>query len=211
MNLITAICDRGIVLDQGSVQFDGSAADAVLHYLPGGKKGAAFDVSSAGLRIGDDRAVLQKAWVESRAGRPQVVFDLREPIVVKMQFEVLRDDVPWPYANYHVLDERGNYVFVTASQERPFGFASSQQGVYVAECEIPPHFLNTGMFTIGVALTCVDRGIHVCFLERDALTIQIVEDLDETLMTSRNGYAGAMPGPMRPQLPWKIAKCIHRS
>jgi lipopolysaccharide transport system ATP-binding protein len=208
MNMITAICDRGIVLNQGSVEFDGAADEAVLHYLPGGRNNSsAYDAISAGLRIGDDRALLHRAWAEAKCGSIQRTFNINDPIAIKMQFEILRDDMPWPYANYHVLDEHGDYIFVTSDKNYPVSADSSQPGVYLAECRIPPNFLNTGKFTIGVALTCMDRGTNVCFWERDALTIQVVENLDETLHTTRNGYAGPIPGLIRPQLEWSISKC----
>ncbi len=210
MNMITAICERGIVLNQGTIEFDGSVEDAVLHYLPSGKRNPSeFDAISAGLRIGNDRALLHKAWVESKSGIPQNTFDIGKPIVIKMKFEILRDDIPWPYANYHVFDDKGNYVFATAGKEYPQGGDLAQRGTFLAECEIPPNLMNTGIFEIGVAAVCMDHGTQVCFWERDAIKIQMVENLDETLTNARLGYAGAVPGPIRPQLEWRISKCSH--
>jgi lipopolysaccharide transport system ATP-binding protein len=208
MSMITAICDRGIVLNQGTVEFDGTAEDAVMHYLPGSREnGAIYDVADGTSRIGDDRATLQKAWLESSDGVQRRIFDIGEPIIIKMQYELLRDDIPWPYANYHIFDEMGNYVFVTAGKNYPDSSAVAQLGVFISECTIPADFLNTGTFTIGVALTSMDRGTNVCFWEPDALKLQVTEKLDKTLYEKRYGYAGPIPGPIRPQLQWNIIRC----
>jgi hypothetical protein len=72
---------------------------------------------------------------------------------------------------------------------------------------IPGGLLNTGTFSVGVATTFTDEGIHVCFSEMDALSFQVTEDLDNTLYTTRCGYAGMMPGVIRPEFEWKISKC----
>jgi hypothetical protein len=39
------------------------------------------------------------------------------------------------------------------------------------------------------------------------LSFQVTEDLDNTLYTTRCGYAGMMPGVIRPEFEWKISKC----
>jgi lipopolysaccharide transport system ATP-binding protein len=209
MSMITAICDRGIVLQHGRIAFDGNVEDAVLTYQTSGNSNdiAVFDATVAAKPIGDDRARLRKAWAENAAGKLRRTFDIAEPIIINMEYEILRNDIPWPYANYHVFDSRGEYVFVTANCHYRITTESAVPGRYVAACEIPANLLNTGTFSVGIAVTSMDRGTNVCFWERDALTIQVVEDMDATLHKTRHGYAGLIPGPIRPELQWKISEC----
>lgn len=50
----------------------------------------------------------------------------------------------------------------------------------------------------------MNPGVDVAFFERGALMFQVTEDLEETLDGPRLGYAGPMPGTLRPTFPWKI-------
>lgn len=204
--MVNAICDRAIVLEQGEIAFDGKTTDALMFYQPTGAAGQkpVFEASLDRGGIGDDRVRLIRAWTNNAEGQITRDFDISESVLISMEFEILRDDIPWPYPNFHVFDSNGNYVFVTSTLDYPNNTVTTKRGVYTATCEIPRNMLNTGTFGIGVAATCMDRGTQVAFWERDALAIQIVENLDETLETTRNGYAGPMPGAFRPQLNWKI-------
>lgn len=208
MSMITAICKRGVVLKHGEIAFDGTAEDAVLAHQSATKTGSSdgFDATELGIHVGDDRSSLRRVWTEDQAGNRKRSFDIEEPILIKMEFQILRADIPWPYANFHLFDSSGKHLFVTANKDYPAAGETAIPGTYVAACELPGSFLNTGHFTIGAAATCIDRGVNVCFWQPDALTLQITEDMSRTLHGSRNGYAGPIPGPIRPSLDWKITE-----
>ena len=208
MSMITGLCDRGIVIKNGIVDFDGTASDAVLHYQPseGQAKQAMFDASLLGKRIGDERAQLHRAWTENEAGEIQRTFDLGSPVIVKMEYSITQEENRVRFPNFHLFDERGEYVLVTPANGTVLQENSTSTGRFVAQCTLPPHLLNTGTYYIGVCVTAMDPGVVVSFFERDALSIQITEDLEVTLDTFRNGYGGLMPGVIRPNLDWQISK-----
>lgn len=92
MNTITGLCDRGIMLQRGSVRFDGSAPEAVLRYqsVGGAIRGATFDADGAGRTIGNDYARLHRALTSNLSGEPSSSFDLDEPVQVWMDYTVLK-------------------------------------------------------------------------------------------------------------------------
>jgi lipopolysaccharide transport system ATP-binding protein len=207
MSMVTALCKRGIVLKHGQVAFDGTAEEAVIDYQSDkrGGQGCIFVPSEHGLRLGDDRAFLRRVWLEDEFGRCKQSFDIEEPIRMKMEFEILRDDIRWPFPNFHLFDASGRQVFVVHSgKDYPHATENAVPGQYVATCEIPDNLLNTGSYTLGAALTFLDLGVSVCFWQPDALSFQATEDLSLTLSAKRNGYSGAIPGSIRPSLKWKI-------
>ncbi len=65
-NMLTvgAICNRGLVLRNGQVTFDGKAKAAIEHYLDVAQSGMSLDLSSRTDRSGDGRFRFTKAWVE---------------------------------------------------------------------------------------------------------------------------------------------------
>jgi hypothetical protein len=92
MNTITGLCDRGIMLQGGSVLFDGSAPEAVLRYqsVGGSIRGSTLDADGVGRAIGNDYARLHRAWTSPISGEPAGSFDLEEPIQVWMEYTVLK-------------------------------------------------------------------------------------------------------------------------
>lgn len=209
MNMIASLCDRAVVLQKGSVAFNGAVNDAVLHYQSSsGPLGQAmFDAERLGKKIGNEKAQLHRAWLESVSGKCQQIFDMDEPMLIRMEYSVTSEAAKFLYPNFHVFDDKGQHVFVTAAVAREAAVPLNLPGRWVATCTIPGRLLNTGTFSVGVAMTAMDPGVSVAFFERDALTIQVSEDLDRTLDGVRNGYAGVVPGPVRPSLVWKIEKC----
>ena len=108
--------------------------------------------------------------------------------------------------NFHIHDHRGEHVFVTANRFDPEPADSTLAGRYIARCIIPGDFLNTGTFSISAALTFTDKGLHVSFYERSALMLHVTENLEVTLDGARLGYAGPIPGVVRPVLNWSIGR-----
>jgi lipopolysaccharide transport system ATP-binding protein len=206
MSMITALCKRGIVLKHGEVAFDGDVKDAVVAYQSagGGSRGCVFDPISLGQRLGDDRATLQRVWLEDSSGNNKATFDIADAIFIKMTYTLDRDDVRWPIPNFHLFDASGKHLCVVATRDYAAKHVTCEPGVYTATCEIPANFLNTGHFSIGAALTFMDSGVSVCFSEYNALTFQTIEDLESTLHAKRNGYSGSIPGAIRPEFRWKI-------
>lgn len=206
MSMINALCDRGIVLKRGEIAFDGSTPDAVMHYLSHGGVGgsAMLDADEEGRVIGNSYARLHKAWLTRADGTPASAFDLDEPVKVWMEYTVLKAGVRQTYPNFHFFDELGNYLFVSAGITPGNVERLNRPGRWTCHCTIPPRLLNTGSFTIGVAVTSMNPGLDVAFFERGALMFQVTEDMSVTLDTTRVGYAGPMPGTIRPRLEWTV-------
>jgi lipopolysaccharide transport system ATP-binding protein len=206
MNTITGLCDRGIMLQGGSVLFDGSAPEAVLRYQTFGGKisGSSFDADGVRRTIGNDYARLHRAWTSNLSGEPASSFDLEEPIQVWMEYSVLKPGKLQTYPNFHFFDEKGDYFFVSAGITQENEVALNRPGRWLASCTVPGGLLNTGSFTVGVAVTTMNPGLQVAFFERDALMFQVTEDIQANLDTKRMGYAGPIPGTLRPTLPWTV-------
>ncbi|MFZ4733295.1 MAG: ABC transporter ATP-binding protein [Pirellulales bacterium] len=206
MGMITALCTRGLVMRSGSVAYDGDARDAVAFYQTGDGQdgGPVFDADACGRVIGNRHARLHRAWITDTAGAPRNGFDLAEPIVIHVEYSVLEPGARQIYPNFHFFDEMGNPFFVSGALTSTDQTATNRRGRWRAACTIPGGLLNTGSFTVGVAVTVMNPGVDVAFHERGALMFQVTEDLQQTLDGPRLGYAGPMPGTIRPALPWTI-------
>jgi lipopolysaccharide transport system ATP-binding protein len=118
-----------------------------------------------------------------------------------MDYRVLKSLPVAPYPNFHIYDERGQCAFVVSDRLE----AAKTPGVFRAVCEIPARLLNDGAYFVGAALTCSYNGIEVCFYERDAVTIHMIESISDDIHgPPRFGYAGPIPGVIRPKFKWAI-------
>jgi lipopolysaccharide transport system ATP-binding protein len=199
MAAITSLCDRCILLDRGRVSFDGQPSDAILQYYSNDLASpSSVDFTRVEPSIGDEYCQLLAGAVEDRAGRVAAEINLTDPVKVVMRFRVLKAQgkvVP----NFHFFSADGVCAFVASPTE----LVEPHPGTYCAECVVPPHFLNEGAYFVGLAVTSYsDAGYRVNFFEKGALSFNMRDPLDHS--TGRFGYAGPIPGVVRPRLSWKI-------
>jgi lipopolysaccharide transport system ATP-binding protein len=205
MGMITSLCKRAILLEEGRLVAQGLTSETVLTYYNRGRFSPyAVDFTRSARRIGDHLAILLEAHIEDMDGNLVPEVDIRYPFKIKMRY-ALHEKVPKPpYPNFHFFDARGEYAFVSSSNKH--ASLGTDVGTYEAECIIPGYLLNNGVYFIGLALTFTHQGIHVSFYEKDALSVNVRDPIDKTLDDVRSGYSGPIPGTVRPRLEWKIEK-----
>ncbi len=211
MGTITSLCSRAVVLDGGQLVANGAASQVVVQYMSlGASTASVVDFTQGGRVVGDDLATLRRAWMENLQGERIRETDIRQPFLVKMEYELHVETPDSPFPNFHFMDERGECVFAVASKAYVAADDTPDRGnlpgVYVAECRVPGNLFNDGCYYIGLALTFTYKGVHLSFFERDALSIAVRDPVSDTLDGDRCGYAGAFPGPLRPRMDWRIRR-----
>ncbi|HEV7743990.1 MAG TPA: ABC transporter ATP-binding protein [Pyrinomonadaceae bacterium] len=199
MSAITRLCPRTILLDAGQVIDDGPSTKVVTSYLSSGLGTTAVrawpDLSSA---PGDNIVRLCAVRVCTDAGEFKDAFDIRKPIGIEMEYEVLQSGhllAP----NYHFYNEEGIYSFVVRETDPAWAGRPRPVGRYVSTAWIPGNLLSEGTLFVGAAISTMDPVV-VHFFERDAVAFQIIDSMDGN--SARGEYAGPMPGVVRPLLEW---------
>jgi lipopolysaccharide transport system ATP-binding protein len=204
MPMIASLCNRGIVMKNGELTFDGTATAAVHHYQNAGKENAGFlNYIDQAKRPGDHLGELLQAWVEDMSGDIKGELKINEGFKVAIRY-IIKERVPLtPFPNFHFFDQFGQYVLVSAPQMNKN--VEVAPGEFLAECIIPAHFFNVGYFSIGIALTFHHSGIHVSFYEQHGLNITMTEDMNNSASRTSN-FAGEIPGVVRPLFNWNISQ-----
>jgi lipopolysaccharide transport system ATP-binding protein len=204
MGMISSLCQRAVVLEEGQLAADQTASEAVMTYYTKGKS-SPYHVDFQNRQKTDSGlgATLLSGVIENSAGTPVPEIDIRSSFRVRMKYRLERSSEPAPFPNLHFTDSAGNYVFVTLPSSTDLG---QEPGVYEAVCHVPANLLNNGAYFVGLALTYTDKGVNVAFWEKDALCINVVDPIHETLDQGRNGYSGHIPGPVRPRLDWTLSQ-----
>jgi lipopolysaccharide transport system ATP-binding protein len=162
---------------------------------------AEYDPRDTGITL----AVASNAWADclfaricSTEGQATEFPRLDRPFVIELGYR-LRRNAPHPMIpNFHVYDELGTRVFMST----PECAAPSEAGSYVARCIIAPFTLNTGRFSVGLALSTYAPETIVHFDAQFALRFEIMEDGNGD--PRRHGWHGMFPGVTRPRLAWDI-------
>jgi lipopolysaccharide transport system ATP-binding protein len=199
MAAITRLCSRAILLKDGKIVTDGAVDSVVGEYIGGvaGDSPVEVDYEASGRMPGDEHARLLAARITAPEMRSAVV-DIRKPLCVEIDYEVLREH--WPlHPNVHVFNEEGICIFITNDSYDVATRKPRLPGRYRATVEVPGNYLSEGMFSVGVALSTTEPVV-VHFWERGALAFQVHDPAEGD--SSRGTYAGRMPGTVRPMLPW---------
>jgi lipopolysaccharide transport system ATP-binding protein len=200
MNAITRLCARAIMLDRGQIHEDGPAPQVVTTYLRSGLGTTASrrwdDASRAPgnaiVRLRSARAILED-------GKVSEIFDIRQPIGLEMEYEVLQGgQVLTP--NFHVFNEDGVCVCVVSDVSPAWQRKPKPIGHYRSVAWFPGNLLAEGMLVVRVALSTMDP-LAVHFDEPDVLAFTIKDSLDGD--SARGDFAGPMPGIVRPLLRWE--------
>jgi len=204
MGTITSLCDKTILLDTGQLIEYGKTSDVVLRYYSQGLASpASFESVSMGKLVGDDHASLISGAVVNRDSKTVSEVDIREPLIITMRFKINRSANNKYFPNFHFFSSDGTYAFV--SSPRTQTIETADVGIYKAECMIPDNFLNEGTYFVGLALTSFGSGMTVHFYERNALSFN-VRDPIENVPTRHHEYTGPIPGVVRPLLEWTVRR-----
>jgi len=199
MAAITRLCSRAILLKDGKIVADGAVDSVVGEYIHGGTGDSPVEVDyeASGRMPGNEHARLLAARITSPGMRSAVV-DIRKPLCVEIDYEVLRDH--WPlHPNVHVYNEDGTCVFIANDSHDAATRKPRPLGRHRAIVEVPGNYLSEGMFSVGVALSTFEPVV-AHFWERGALSFQIHDPGEGD--SSRGTYAGRLSGTVRPMLSW---------
>jgi lipopolysaccharide transport system ATP-binding protein len=199
MPAITRLCERAILLDEGRLLQDGVSHQVVKAYLNAGLGTTAVrewrDRSKA---PGGDVARLRAVRVRTEDGQCTDRIDIRKPVGLEMEYEVLKPDYRL-MPNFHVYNEEGVHVFSAHEHDPLWRGRTRPPACYRSTAWIPGNLLSEGIMFVDVGLTTVEPLI-IQFTERQAVAFQVIDSPDGD--SARGDWSGPMAGVVRPLLKW---------
>jgi lipopolysaccharide transport system ATP-binding protein len=199
MPAVTRLCSRVILFDKGRKAEDGSPHAVVGAYLKS-------DIGTSAQREwkmpakapGNEVVRLNAVRVCTEDGRTTESIDIRKPVCIEMEYDVLESNqvlVP----NYHIFNDEGICVFITTDCSNDWSRKPRPKGHYLSRVRIPGNFLSEGCLIVNVAI-CTMIPVRIHFHEADAVAFHVVDSLDGN--SARGDYGGDYPGVVRPLLEW---------
>jgi len=151
MPAVTSMCDRGIFLKQGQIDFTGTAVQAVARYSEDCISSAETQWSG---NAGDENVRLLKTWV--RPTDEKKGFDTASPIEIGMELDVKRS-IEGLIAGFW-LHSQFEYELAYVRYDDALGpvAKTTPPGKLLAKFLIPANTLGPGLYRIEI-----DVGIHV--------------------------------------------------
>jgi len=179
MAAIENLCQRGVVLEQGSLVFDGPSKDAVQSYLNSlsgarGNDGHIIDLTQAENRKAVVAPLLKRMELYTDADRP-----MTEGIAIGARLKLsIHFELPNPTASFNIglgfNNAFGQRIFTAHSYFEPNRPTGEYVGPQVFTCDIPSLTFVPGDYTLRVWLDIgntkadlIDDAAHLTVLESD--------------------------------------------
>lgn len=199
MASVSRLCERGILLNEGTVLEDGPIHSVVAQYLNSGTGTTASRNWSEENSPGAEFARLRAVRVINKNSEVSEAIDIRQPVGLQMQYDVVKSGaVLLPHFNLY--NEEGVCIFTTLDQDPQWRGKPREQGSYVSTAWVPENFLAEGTFFVGCNCITLEPNI-MQFRENQAVAFQVVDSMDGD--TARGDYAGRLRGLVRPLLKWE--------
>lgn len=202
MSAITRLCPRAILLDDGYLKKEGSSSEVVSSYLASGTgTTASAEWSDPARAPGADVARLRAVRTRTEDGRISNSFDIRRPIAVEMEYEVI-DDGHVLLPHFHFFNSEGLHVFSSFDQDPDWRRKPRPKGIYCSTAWIPKNLLSEGMLYVTASMITLMPTLFQ-FKAPDAISFNVVDTQEGD--SARGDWTKPMPGAFRPLLKWQTA------
>jgi lipopolysaccharide transport system ATP-binding protein len=204
MPMISSLCEKAILLENGTVRASGATEQVILSYAAAGENSpASVNYRNSARVVGDEIAQLLAADIRNSEGLAVAEVDIDTPFSVRMDYRITSGGDRVFVPNFHFYRGDGSCAFIANAPD----VGRSSPGDYSAECHVPANFLNDGLYSVSLGLMSYATGVTVHFQDPSAIMFNVHDPIDG--IVTRAGSGAAIPGAVRPLLQWKVAPNIR--
>jgi lipopolysaccharide transport system ATP-binding protein len=199
MSAVMRLCRRVILLEEGRMCGDGPAHEVARVYLNGGLGTTAVrEWADSAKAPGGAVARLRAVRVRTDDGRIADTVDIRQPVRIEMEYEVVRSGyVLSPF--YDIRTDEDVHAFSAVDLDPDWRQRPRPAGRYVSTACVPGNLLSEGTMFVAAGLA-VMGPFSVQWMERDAVAFQVIDSMDGD--SARGDWTDSWGGAVRPLLQW---------
>ncbi|MEM1434902.1 MAG: ABC transporter ATP-binding protein [Pseudomonadota bacterium] len=196
------MCDRAIWMQSGQIVKDGQISDVMSEYLGLGMGLSAESSWDPDEAPGGEIARIRSVRLLTAAGVVSESVDVRDPLIVESEIEVLQEGYGLVY-KHHLVNGEGAIAFSALDTENPIWKQKTwAKGTYRLRMHIPGNFLQADSYSIEALLWAWEpKQILQCH-ERNVASFYMVDNFNGG--TARSKFVGNMHGVVRPLLKWDM-------
>ncbi|MDF2433971.1 MAG: lipopolysaccharide transport system ATP-binding protein [Mucilaginibacter sp.] len=200
MGAITRLCNHSLLLRNGLLVDYGLTSKVITAYLNADAKSIAYKVWEIEDAPGNHIARIFSAGVFDENYEVYEYVDIRKPVIIKMEYEVLTNDVKLTHA-FVFHNEHGLRLFDSHDVNSNWKSNSiRKKGKYVAEMLIPGNFFAEGKVKISPAVITSDPWELHAYGE-DSISFFVKDSLQGD--SARGEFVGNYAGIIRPLFNWR--------
>lgn len=202
ISAVNALCERAILLHEGSVIMNGPTREVSSYYLDTANK-LYSPITWVDFKPGgSDEVALLSAGIQQRGVKTAAV-DCRAPFSFTFEYETRK---ALPNSRFFILirNAKGDVVFGTSDYDLPGEAATNRRaGKFVSEVNVPEGLLKAGSYygTIGADI----KNERIVFAENDVFQFEVFESGDDTL-AERHKRVGLIA----PLLQWQTSETVSK-
>lgn len=200
MRAVTRMCERVILLNNGRKFLDTTAHEAVSAYLKGDKGTTAQREWPDGDKTPGGKVVrLRAVRVRTGDGRVTDAIDIRKPVGIEVEYEVLESGhVLMP--TFALINDEGVNICVAIDQDSTWRKRPRPAGRYTSTGWIPGNLLSEALLSVNVTMWTLEPNRHMEYHQSDVVAFQVIDSLEGDSV--RGDFIGDLPGVIRPKLEW---------
>jgi len=190
------LCNKGLVLNKGSVQYFGNISESIHQYLKQytqDLREVKHELSS----VSNDFAQFTYARVSSYGKSITDVIRAGDAVEIEFEFYIHKEGSHQLGVTFHLYDELGVFLFLgTSCDQNRF----VKKGFYREKVVIPADILMEGVFSISRLFLVLNKGTAV-FQTTNTLQFEVMPKI-----TNELGSQGIKEGVIKPNLKWEQLK-----
>jgi lipopolysaccharide transport system ATP-binding protein len=185
LSTVTSLCTKGVVLQQGQVDYIGSAREAVQAYIARGSHDGGRWVRPAGGPPGKG-ITFQSASLSNGDGVESSDFELDDEIVLRICADVSR---PFDNAQFavRVTNQEGVPIFTTCNTDEARRYLPLNAGLSSYTIRFPTGLLAPGRYVLKIAAHSPKHLLYDAIDDELAFVIHDTGSLEQVLRDDRRG------------------------
>lgn len=192
MAAIKTLCQQAIVLEQGTLLFNGDVNTGVTKYLVGNAELINHKQFNDQLSLPDFKLISAGVRASSKPFN-ETIFE-GEALEFVFEYEAEKEAAKHYNFSFHLKNEMGNTIFSFSHLRDGLDL---QDGHHHLQCNFPTRFLNVGQYYLTIMI--VRDKKRAVLEERDALSFVVT--MKEGIL---GAYMGKEPGDIKPGFHWTI-------
>ena len=139
----------------------------------------------------------------TKNGQVSEAVDIRKPIGIEMEYEVLQPDHIF-MIYFHLVNDEGIEVFSSIDNDHTWRNRPRPVGRYVSTSWIPGNLMSEGIFFVTPGIRTLNPNIRHVRVD-DAVAFHVFDSLEGD--SARADFPGNMTGIVRPLLKWETQSC----
>ena len=178
LSAVNSLCQRAILLHEGSIIKTGSAAEVSAYYLDSGNRLYSPITWVNQPRTSGDEIELQQAKI-SQDGKVTTAIDCRREFRFTLEYEI-KQALPNSRLFIVIRNAKGEILFTTSDYDvASDAVIKRDAGRYLSHVDVPGGLLKAGAYyaTVGADI----KNQRIIFAENDILQFDVYESADDTL------------------------------